>query len=317
MILQEADGGAGGVGCGRRREHSSSAKQRDALEQRGEPAAPRAAHRRSGPHCIRSGRALLRFLRFVECCSCFVLIFCMCSLYSYVLRVCTVLYIHYVHFSALGAAERRLSNVPRTLLRPPSFSSSFLFYFFFLFLLCLFVCVSSLCSARSSFHAIKNPFLSHAFDCQCYGHIGRRAEQSRGGHFARPRARVRYDRPLNEQYCSVVATEVNMYEYCTCSSLTDYLTRRRRLTQTRTLCLLLLLITSLLLCIAAADSSSEALRHILGSTAVGDEYGGVSCVCFNRDFTRLLCGHARGQVPLRTCSSAWLLLDELPLLCFT
>lgn len=101
VIVQEADGGAGGGGCGRRREHSSSAEQRDALEQRGEPAAPRAAHRRSGPHRIRSGRALLRFLRFVECCSCFVPIFCMCSLYSYVLRVYTVLYCTYIMFTSL------------------------------------------------------------------------------------------------------------------------------------------------------------------------------------------------------------------------
>ncbi len=42
--------------------------------------------------------------------------------------------------------------------------------------------------------------------------------------------------------------------------------------------------------------SNENLRHCLGSKAVGDEYGALSSLCFNRDRTRLLCGYAKGQV---------------------
>ena len=40
----------------------------------------------------------------------------------------------------------------------------------------------------------------------------------------------------------------------------------------------------------------QTLKYCLGSMAVGAQYGAVSSITFNRDTTRLLVGHARGQV---------------------
>ena len=42
--------------------------------------------------------------------------------------------------------------------------------------------------------------------------------------------------------------------------------------------------------------STQLLKWMLGSVAVGKQYGAVSAVTFNRDTDRLLCGFARGQV---------------------
>lgn len=43
------------------------------------------------------------------------------------------------------------------------------------------------------------------------------------------------------------------------------------------------------------------LRWCLGSVAVGQQYGAVSALTFNKDCTRLLCGFAKGQVRRCVC----------------
>lgn len=42
--------------------------------------------------------------------------------------------------------------------------------------------------------------------------------------------------------------------------------------------------------------ATQVLRFCVGNRNVGSEYGGVSCLGFNRDSTRLLVGYAKGQV---------------------
>ncbi len=49
----------------------------------------------------------------------------------------------------------------------------------------------------------------------------------------------------------------------------------------------------------ALDNVADAkqiLKWCLGSAAVGGQFGAVSCLSFNKDCTRLLCGFAKGQV---------------------
>jgi len=42
--------------------------------------------------------------------------------------------------------------------------------------------------------------------------------------------------------------------------------------------------------------SNQKLKTCLGSTSVGQKFGGVSAVCFNTDSTRLLAGYSKGQI---------------------
>ena len=71
---------------------------------------------------------------------------------------------------------------------------------------------------------------------------------------------------------------------------------------------------------------SQALRWCLGSHAIGDEYGSVSAMDFNKDSTKLLAGFAKGHIILYDMTSGkmiQLINDVHPLgnavinICFT
>lgn len=53
--------------------------------------------------------------------------------------------------------------------------------------------------------------------------------------------------------------------------------------------------------------AEQALRWCLGSTQLGEQYGSVSALGFNRDCSRLLCGYAKGQLTMWDLTSGRLL----------
>lgn len=52
---------------------------------------------------------------------------------------------------------------------------------------------------------------------------------------------------------------------------------------------------------------SQAMKWSLGSSQTGDQFGAVSCLCFNVDCTRLLAGYAKGQITMWDLTSGKLL----------